>query len=159
VQIKGAQMLGYLGEPSDASEWLGSGDLGHFDGAFLVLHGRKKHQFITAFGRNVNPEWVESELVQQLPIAQAWLHGEALPANVAVLVPRFANSTDAELAAAVAAVNQDLPDYARAQHWLRAECPFSDSNGLATCNGRLRRGALFSHYQAAIEQLLASEAL
>ena len=38
-----------------------------------MLHGRKKHQFVTAYGRNVNPEWVESELVQQLPIAQAWL--------------------------------------------------------------------------------------
>jgi long-chain acyl-CoA synthetase len=159
VLIKGAQMLGYLGEPGVADEWLATGDLGHFDGAFLVLHGRKKHQFITAFGRNVNPEWVESELVQQLPIAQAWLHGEALPANVAVLVPRFATSTDAELAAAVAAVNQDLPDYARAHHWLRAAQPFSHSNGLATSNGRLRRGALLNHYQAAIEQLLASEAL
>ncbi|MBX9914376.1 MAG: AMP-binding protein [Pseudomonadaceae bacterium] len=159
VLIKGAQMLGYLGEPGVADEWLASGDLGHFDGAFLILHGRKKHQFISAFGRNVNPEWVESELVQQLPIAQAWLHGEALPANVAVLVPRFASSTDAELAAAVAEVNRDLPDYARAHHWLRAEQAFSDSNGLATSNGRLRRVALLTHYQTAIEQLLASEAL
>ena len=159
VLIKGAQMLGYLGEPGVADEWLASGDLGHFDGAFLILHGRKKHQFISAFGRNVNPEWVESELVQQLPIAQAWLHGEALPANVAVLVPRFSSTTDAELAAAVAEVNRDLPDYARAHHWLRAEQPFSDSNGLATSNGRLRRVALLTHYQTAIEQLLASEAL
>jgi long-chain acyl-CoA synthetase len=159
VLIKGAQMLGYLGEPNIADEWLASGDLGHFDGAFLLLHGRKKHQFITAFGRNVNPEWVESELVQQLPIAQAWLHGEALPANVAVLLPRFATTGDAELAAAVAAVNRDLPDYARVHYWLRAEQPFSDSNGLATSNGRLRRVALLAHYQAAIDQLLASEAL
>ena len=126
-------------------------------GAYLVLHGRKKHQFITAFGRNVNPEWVESELVQQLPIAQAWLYGEALPANVAVLVPRFSSVSDAELAAAVEQVNQTLPDYARVHHWLRGEQAFTDDNGLATSNGRLRRVALLEHYQSAITQVMAGE--
>ncbi|WAC45175.1 AMP-binding protein [Pseudomonas sp. SL4(2022)] len=157
VLVQGPRLLGYLGEPSPAEEWLGTGDLGHFDGPFLVLHGRKKHQFITAFGRNVNPEWVEAELVQQLPIAQAWLHGEALPGNVAVLVPRFPNTPDSRLAEAVATANQALPDYARVHHWLRAEQPFSSANALATSNGRLRRTALFNHYQHAIEQLMASE--
>ncbi len=157
VLVKGPRLLGYLGEAAADEEWLGSGDLGHFDGKFLVLHGRKKHQFITAFGRNVNPEWVEAELVQQLPIAQAWLHGEALPGNVAVLVPRFANTRDEQLAAAVAAANQALPDYARVHHWLRAEHPFSSSNELATSNGRLRRNALLNHYQNAITQLMAAE--
>ncbi|WP_277372643.1 AMP-binding protein [Pseudomonas sp. AA-38] len=155
VLVKGARMLGYLGEPAPQGEWLGTGDLGHFEDGFLVLHGRKKHQFITAYGRNVNPEWVESELVQQLPIAQAWLHGEALPANVAVLVPRFPNTPDAQLQAAVDAVNRGLPDYARVHHWLRADSPFNASNDLATANGRLRRTALFTHYQAAIDELMA----
>lgn len=157
VQIRDARMLGYLGEPAPSGEWLGSGDLGHFDGEFLVLHGRKKHQFITAFGRNVNPEWVEAELVQQLPIAQAWLHGEACPTNVAVLQPRSAEITDEAIAAAVARVNAGLPDYARVHHWLRAEGPFTAANGLATANGRLRRSALFQHYRAAIERVLAAQ--
>lgn len=157
VLVKGPRMLGYLGEPAPDGEWLGTGDLGHFEGAFLVLHGRKKHQFVTAFGRNVNPEWVEAELVQQLPIAQAWLHGEALPANLAVLVPRFPSTSDTELAAAVAQVNRQLPDYAQVHHWLRAEQPFDGANGFATANGRLRRAALFQHYQPAIAQALALE--
>ncbi|MGE6793470.1 AMP-binding protein [Pseudomonas guineae] len=157
VQVKGPRLLGYLGEPVTDEEWLGTGDLGHFEGPFLVLHGRKKHQFITSLGRNVNPEWVEAELVQQLPIAQAWLHGEALPGNVAVLVPRFETTSDSQLAEAVAAANQSLPDYARVHHWLRAEHPFSSSNELATSNGRLRRNALFAHYQNAIEQLMADQ--
>ncbi|MBU1329248.1 MAG: AMP-binding protein [Gammaproteobacteria bacterium] len=153
VLVKGARMLGYLGEPAPLGDWLGTGDLGHFEDGFLVLHGRKKHQFITAFGRNVNPEWVESELVQQLPIAQAWLHGEALPSNVAVLVARFPNTPDAQLQAAVDTANAQLPDYARVHHWLRADAPFSASNDLATANGRLRRAALFTHYRTAIEHL------
>ncbi|HSX87769.1 MAG TPA: long-chain acyl-CoA synthetase, partial [Pseudomonas sp.] len=148
---------GYLGEPAPEGEWLGTGDLGHFEDGFLVLHGRKKHQFITAYGRNVNPEWVESELVQQLPIAQAWLHGEAMPANVAVLVPRFADTSDRQLAEAVAQANLALPDYARVHRWLRAEQPFSSANQLATSNGRLRRAALYQHYRNAIAQLMADQ--
>lgn len=150
VQVRGARMLGYLGEaPPDAlaaEAWLGTGDLGHFDDGFLVLHGRRKHQFITAYGRNVNPEWVEAELVQQGAIAQAWVHGEACPENLAVLVPRRADCSDVELEAAVAAANAGLPDYACAHRWLRAEAPFTLANGLLTANGRLRRAALAAHY-------------
>lgn len=159
VLVRGAIFLGYLGEPVRPGEWLGTGDLGHWQDGFLVLHGRKKHQFVTAFGRNVNPEWVEAELVQQLPVAQAWLHGEALPNNVAVLVPRSGELSDAVLQAAVDAVNAGLPDYARVHRWLRAEQPFSEANGLATSNGRLRRAALFEHYRHAIDHLMADSSV
>jgi long-chain acyl-CoA synthetase len=151
VQVRGTRMLGYLAEAPLAEErvadgWLGTGDLGRLEDGFLVLHGRKKHQFITAYGRNVNPEWVEAELVQQDPIAQAWVHGEALAENFAVLVPGRADCSDAELDAAVAAANAGLPDYARAGRWLRAETPFTPGNGFLTANGRLRRAALAAHY-------------
>ena len=159
VLVRGARMLGYLGEAGTADDWLDSGDLGHFEDGFLVLHGRSKHQFVTAYGRNVNPEWVEAELVQQLPIAQAWLHGEALPANVAVLVPRGPGFSDDTLAAAVTAVNRELPDYARVHHWLRADEPFSAANGLATPNGRLRRSALLERYRGAIDRRIAAATL
>lgn len=151
VLARGACMLGYLGEAAPRAEWLPTGDLGHLEDGFLVLHGRKKHQFITAFGRNVNPEWVEAELVQHRAIAQAWLHGEARARNVAVLVPRAAACSDAELQAAVAEVNGHLPDYARVHSWLRARGPFRIDDGLLTSNGRLRREALLARYGEAIE--------
>ncbi len=154
VLVQGSPLLGYLGEPDHRAPWLASGDLGYLEDGFLFLHGRKKNQFITAFGRNVNPEWVEAELVQQAPIAQAWLHGEAQAKNVAVLVPRNPATPLAAIGAAVSRVNQELPDYARVHHWLLAEHPFTASNGLATTNGRLRRPALFQHYSAAIAAVL-----
>jgi long-subunit acyl-CoA synthetase (AMP-forming) len=157
VLVRGPRMLAYLGEVPLQDEWLDSGDLGHFEDGFLILHGRRKHQFITAYGRNVNPEWVESELVQQSPIAQAWLHGEALPANVAVLVPRRADLPDSALQAAVEAVNRELPDYARIHRWLRADEAFTPGNGFATANGRLRREALLARYRDAIEGRMAPE--
>ncbi|MBP7469152.1 MAG: AMP-binding protein [Thauera sp.] len=150
VEVRGACMLGYLGEPAPASDWLPTGDLGHFDDGFLVLHGRKKHQFVTAFGRNVNPEWVEAELTQQAPIAQAWVHGEALAANVAVIVARGAERSDGDIDAAIAIANAALPDYARVQRWLRADEAFSFHNDLLTANGRLRRAALAERYLARI---------
>ena len=159
VLVRGPRMLGYLGEACLTDEWLRTGDLGHFDDGFLVLHGRSKHQFVTAYGRNVNPEWVEAELVQQLPIAQAWLHGEALPANVAVIVPRRPDVSDDELADAVAAVNCELPDYARVHHWLRADEAFTAANELATANGRLRRAALLAAYGEAVERRLGAATL
>lgn len=159
VWVRGPHMLGYVGEPPLTSEWLATGDLGRIEDGFLELRGRRKHQFITAWGRNVSPEWVEAELTARTPVAQAWLYGEALPQNVAVLVPRSAQVSDAELAAAVAGVNAGLPDYLRAHRWLRAGIPFTAANGLATANGRLRRDALVAHYLPAIERLFARDRL
>ncbi|MOA51728.1 hypothetical protein D3C78_1749090 [compost metagenome] len=92
-----------------------------------------------------------------MPIAQAWLYGEALAANVAVIVPRGGELADAELQVAIDRVNAGLPDYARVHHWLRAAQPFSEANGLATANGRLRRAALLQHYQNAIDELMAAQ--
>ena len=151
ILVRGPRMLGYLGEPPLRDDWLATGDLGRLEDGFLALHGRKKHMFVTAYGRNVNPEWVEAELAQQAPIAQAWLHGEARAENVAVLVPRDAAVSDAQIEAAVREVNARLPDYARVHRWVRAREPFTAANGLATANGRLRRAALLETYPLADE--------
>ncbi|MOA31027.1 hypothetical protein D3C78_1521620 [compost metagenome] len=70
-------------------------------------------------------------------------------------MPRAGAISDAQLQAAVDQVNAGLPDYARVHHWLRAEQPFSEADGLATANGRLRRAALFQHYRSAIDTLMA----
>lgn len=155
VLVRGPHMLGYVSEAPLDADWVATGDLGRMEHGFLELRGRRKHQFITAWGRNVSPEWVEAELTAHAPVAQAWLYGEALTENVAVLVPRGEHVSDAELSAVVAAVNAGLPDYLRAHRWLRAEAPFTAANGLATANGRLRREALAARYLPAIDRLLA----
>ena len=90
ILVRGATLLGYTGEtPLQPGEFWPTGDIGHLDGqGFLHLTGRKKNIFITSFGRNVSPEWVERELTLHPAIAQAAVFGEARPWNVAVIVPR-----------------------------------------------------------------------
>ncbi|MEE5068126.1 AMP-binding protein [Pseudomonas alliivorans] len=149
VLIGKVPMLGYLGDPAPAGAWWPTGDLGEFDAdGYLYLKGRKKHQFVTSFGRNVNPEWVEAELTQSGRIAQAFVYGEAMAHNHALLWPQRPDITDLQLADAVAQANQQLPDYARVRDWTRLSQPFSSANGLATANGRPRRDAILDHYRS-----------
>ena len=158
VLIKGASLLAYLGEAPYTQEWWPSGDLGEFDPeGFLYLKGRKKHQFVTSFGRNVNPEWVESELTQRQHIAQAFVYGEAMPHNHALLWPHRLDCGDEQLAAAVAEANEALPDYAQVHHWTRLSQPFTAANGLLTANGRPRRDAIVALYSAYLNESAVSE--
>ncbi len=154
VLVAGSVLLGYLGEAAVASPWWGTGDIGHFDqDGYLYLDGRKKHQFITSFGRNVNPEWVESELTQGGVIAQAFVHGEGLPSNVALLWPLDPTIDDEVLDQAVQRCNAPLPDYARVHAWQRLPGPLTARDGTLTANGRLRREAILKRYQTLLSTL------
>lgn len=158
----GAVFLGYLGQADgpDAQGWWPTGDIGHFDAdGYLHLTGRKKNMFITSFGRNVAPEWVESELTLHPAIAQAAVFGEAQPWSAALIVPRQLPGIDAENAiiAAVVAANQSLPDYARVRKWLVAHEPFTPQNGMLTANGRLRRDQILTRYGEALDDLYRKE--
>ncbi len=151
IFIRGNLFAGYLNQPEQRQQWYASGDLGYLDQqGFLHLTGRKKNIFITAFGRNVAPEWVERELTIHPAIAQAAVFGEAQPFNVALLVPRGEQS-HAEIERAVAWANQRLPDYAQIREWLCVATPFSISNQQLTATGRLRREAIWRQYQTTIE--------
>ncbi|TDK29528.1 AMP-binding protein [Luteimonas terrae] len=150
LHVDGVRCLSYLGEDAPPPGAIATGDLGHVDDdGFVHVTGRRKHMFITAFGRNVSPEWVESELLQHPLFAQAIVLGEARPTNVAVAWLR----RDADAAAmqrALDAVNAGLPDYARVDRVIRATRPFSAEDGLLTANGRPRRDAIAHTYADAI---------
>lgn len=156
ICVEGVKALGYLGGTPLPEGPVRTGDLGHLDAdGFLYVTGRRKNVFITAFGRNVSPEWVESELLAHPAIAQAVVWGEAQADNVAVLVPRRGDIDDAGLAAAIAEVNVNLPDYARVSRLVRIATPFTAAEGLLTANGRPRRDAILARYQAEIDAAYA----
>jgi pyrroloquinoline quinone (PQQ) biosynthesis protein C len=143
ILVQGLQWPGYLGEPARTPiESIATGDIGHLDAdGYLYVTGRKKDVFITSFGRNISPEWIEKELVAQAPIAQAALFGDGLPFNSAVIVPCPGTAASA-VDDALAAVNLQLPDYARVRSWVPARNAFSLGNGMLTANGRLRRAPI-----------------
>jgi len=155
ILVRGVRWRGYVGTPEHQKpeEFIATGDLGYLDEhGFLHLTGRKKSIFITSFGRNVAPEWVERELVSHPAITQAAVFGEARPFNSAVIVAHPATTPQA-VSAAVAEVNERLPDYARVRTWLPAAQPFLPSNGMLTANGRLRRDNILAAYADHIDDL------
>lgn len=158
ILIHGIRWRGYLGDaaPGVAEECIATGDLGFLDeDGFLHLTGRKKNIFITSFGRNVAPEWVERELVSHPPILQAAVFGEARPFNSAVIVTH-PQATPEAIAAALDNANQQLPDYARVHAWIPANAPFTSSNGMATPNGRLKRANILGAHTDQINALYSS---
>jgi len=160
ILARGAVCEGYLGadgkaEPRSDGFWP-TGDLGHLDAdGYLHLDGRKKNMFITAFGRNVAPEWVECELTAQGSIAQAAVFGEARPWNAAIIVPRLNDPASVE--ADIRKANDRLPDYARIGRWLLASEAFLPQNGMMTPNGRLRRAEILATYGERLERLYQNE--
>lgn len=155
ILVNGACFLGYLGDTAgrDGGGPLRTGDLGYLDGeGYLHITGRKKHIFITSLGRNVAPEWVERELVLHAAIRQAAVFGEGRPWCVAVVV-KAQDSDDRQVAAAIAAVNRTLPDYARIGGWVAADEPFLPANGQLTATGRLRRSVIRDIYEPALSLL------
>jgi len=157
ILVKGAGLLGYASNESIANNipddhYWPTGDIGHFDNeGYLYITARKKNQFITSFGRNVAPEWVERELTLSPFIAQAAVFGEARPWNVAIISPAK-NATSAEIYISITEINQTLPDYARVSQWLLADAPFTPLNDQLTANGRLRRDVIWQKYQPRVNK-------
>ena len=142
IIVSNTGFLGYIGE--DAPAHIQTGDLGEIDDeGFLSITGRKKNVLITSYGRNISPEWVESELLAEKEIAQALVYGDAQPHLSAYVVPSF---NTANIAMAIDRVNARLPEYAHIKHF-QAIPPFSPKDGTLTGTGRPRRSRIFQLYQ------------
>jgi len=136
ILVRGNTHLGYLGDEPEAQEWLDTGDLGALDPTgFLSVNGRAKNLLITSFGRNISPEWLESELIQAVGARQAVAFGDGEPHPSALLVVQDGRSPD-QLRLALAAINARLPDYARLEAVYIRRQPLTQATGHMTANGR-----------------------
>lgn len=144
ILVQGNSMLGYLGEPDSWNQSeIATGDVGYLDEqGYLHVNGRKKNVIISSFGRNISPEWVESELLANPQIAEAVLIGDARPYCAALISLRDADMSLSKLEQWIAVVNSKLPDYAKVRRFLLLETPLSTRDGLFTANGRPRRDAI-----------------
>ena len=107
--------------------------------------------FVTSFGRNVAPEWVETELQSQSAVAHAVVFGNDAPVLSAVLWPAHADCADRALERAVHAANAALPDYARMRTGCAPRCPSTRAHGMATANGRPCRTAIAAAHAASLQ--------
>lgn len=142
----------YLGQAQIQPGWLATGDLGCLDvDGFLCVNGRLKQVLITAFGRNVSPEWVESELLAEAEILQAAVFGDDLPSLVALIAASPATSAS-DMDQALARTNARLPDYARIGAY-RVIDPFTTASGQITANGRICRSAIEALHRVSLDDL------
>lgn len=155
VVVGGATFLGYVGDPHS---WNGrtvrTGDLGRIDAdGLLCIDGRSKNVLISSFGRNISPEWVESELLAGDVLRQAFVFGDAKAYCVALLVPRNPRMPDTELQDWINRVNARLPDYARISGWRRLADPLTSRAGLLTENGRPRRDRIAGQFRQILTEM------
>lgn len=135
LYVKGNIALGYLNDPF-SQEWLATGDLAHLDEqGFVTLSGRKKNLIVTSYGRNISPEWIESEALAFLPNSPLIVTGDGQQSLCAVV------AASENLVAKVSALNSTLPDYARVQTLLVIENPRAVA-GWYTENGKLKRNEI-----------------
>jgi long-subunit acyl-CoA synthetase (AMP-forming) len=159
ILVSGNAMLGYAGEPGSWRQGqIATGDLGYLDDdGFLHIDGRKKNLLISSYGRNIAPEWVESEALADGALAECLVFGDARPWCVALLTPRDTAASDPAIQQSIDRCNARLPDYARIRRWQRLAQPLAASRDLLTENGRPKRQAVAARYRNAIDTLYAAD--
>lgn len=136
ILVSGANMLGYLGQPL-AETSIHTGDLGYLDEQqFLHINGRKKNVVITPFGRNISPEWLESEAQSYPDLRKLVVLGDEEDQLSAFIVNQDIQKSN--LIKTIQAFNQQNPDYA-AIHKIVLCRDFTYYPDLLTSNGRPRR--------------------
>ncbi|NDY91827.1 AMP-binding protein [Ideonella livida] len=141
------------GDPSscgvDAEGWLHTGDLAEIDAeGFITVKGRLKNVFITAHGRNVAPEWVESRYRTLACVEQAVLFGEGLPAVCGFFVVAPGWTLEAAQVAIERFGQEHLSEVERAQRLVLVPAgPQVQREGF-TVTGRPRRDQIWAQYLA-----------
>lgn len=158
VVVSGNAMLGYANEPESWGQTrIHTGDMGSLtEQGFLNINGRKKNLLISSYGRNINPEWVESELLTHPLLAECVVFGDARPYCVALISTRGETSLEVTQQF-IDQTNTQLPDYARIQNWHLLVEPLSKQKGLFTDNGRPRREAIAQQYAELIDSLYPNQ--
>lgn len=154
LRVSGWVMSGYLGDTQVAGpREIATGDLAEIDAeGYVYIRGRLRNLFITSFGRNVSPEWIERELAHEPVIRHAVAVGEGRPDVRALVCPARPELEEAAIRSAVDHANERLPDYARVRRVARMPETPTLSNGLLTANGRLRRERILEKFGALLDQ-------
>lgn len=148
--------LGYVGQTAQVGPYR-TGDIVQRDEeGRLQIAGRFRNVLINSYGRNIAPEWVESELLANPEIAQAVVFGDGRPALGAIVVPSSAKVRPEQLQGAINRANARLPEYAQVKCWFPSQ-PFTIASGELTGSGRPRRDIIQKARIEMIEKTYAKE--
>jgi long-chain acyl-CoA synthetase len=171
-------MRGYHDQPEataaaiDADGWFHSGDIGTLDGeGFLTITDRKKDLIITAGGKNIAPQNIESQLKTFPIVSSAMVYGDRRPYLTALVcvseeAARSAAATNADYATlaqhpavrarvqqAVDAVNAGLPPYSTLKKFTVMDHDFSQERGELTPTLKVKRKACTEKYRALLDEM------
>lgn len=161
VLVSGSTMLGYIGASTQPT-LIETGDLGYLDDdGFLHITGRKKNVLITSYGRNISPEWIESEAQAYTKLQQMVVLGDGQASLTAIiashasdhsLIQQNRKQSLKQITESIAQLNASLPDYARIGSIIISR-PFNQLPELITSNGRPRRDAFQLYFQPELSKL------
>lgn len=160
----------------DEDGWLHTGDIGIFDEeGFLKITDRKKNLIVTAGGKNIAPQKMETLLVMSRYVDQVLVIGDRRKYCSAVIVPNFENLgkyarehdipavSDAELCISpqilqlmqreIDAVNEKCASFETIKRFLLLEHPFSIESGELTPSMKVKRKRVEENYKTEIEAM------
>jgi long-chain acyl-CoA synthetase len=147
----------------DDEGFVHTGDVGHLDDdGFLVITDRKKDIIVTAGGKNVAPQNLESELKAHPVVSQAVVVGDRRPyiaALVTVDPEATAGLSEDEIRTtverAVDAVNAERSRYEQIKRFAVLPREFSLAEDEVTPTLKLRRKVILDHFAEQVDALYA----
>jgi len=167
VQVRGPQVMrGYYQEDDltravlDTEGWFDTGDLARLtEEGDLVFVGRAKETIVLSGGENVEPEPIESRILQSPLIHQVMLVGQDRKHLAALVVPEpEARPTDAQILEVLKAATgprAGFRSFEAVHRFARIEEPFTPENGLLTQTLKMRRNVIAERYAREIDSLYA----
>jgi long-chain acyl-CoA synthetase len=173
ILVRGAPVFRqYYNNPAATAEavepdgWFHTGDIGHLEDGFLKITDRKKDLIVTANGKKVAPQPLESALKAMSPlVAQVVVYGDKRPYCVALVtlsetaVKQFGAgaATSADLKAAlqkdVDAVNSKLASFERIKRFAVLPNELTEAAGELTPKLSIKRKVVIEKYSGALEAL------
>ena len=179
ILARGPQiMAGYFNKPEATAEvidddgWFHTGDVGEIDAnGYLKITDRKKDLLITAYGKNIAPQPIESEIKRHPLVAEAVMLGDQRKFPIVIVVPEYAvlraelhgvdEAADADLAADPEATSllrravrercAEFAHYEQPREVLVVPGPFTVEGGELTPTLKVKRRVIQTRYADAID--------